>query len=302
MSVPTLPLVPETPKVSGTGASAETVPTLFLLGTHHPGWLSKTHLDGPDSTAVPLFISDRRLRGYRRLPQAVAPWALDSGGFTELASHGTWDNGPTPAQYAARIRRYRNHIGQLLWAAPQDWMCEPWIIAKTGLTVRQHQQRTVANFLELREIAPDLPIIPVVQGWTVADYLHAVDMYDRAGVDLTATPLVGVGSICRRQDTTEAGCILAALHIRGVTRLHGFGFKVLGLRRYATLLTSADSMAWSVAARRRPPLLGCTTHINCANCSRYAYRWRQHVLTTCATASPAVVQPALFHLGAGKVA
>ncbi len=34
--------------------------------------------------------------------------------------------------------RYRDEIGCLLWAAPQDWMCEPWITAKTGLTVAEH--------------------------------------------------------------------------------------------------------------------------------------------------------------------
>ncbi len=34
--------------------------------------------------------------------------------------------------------RYRDEIGCLLWAAPHDWMCEPWITAKTGLTVAEH--------------------------------------------------------------------------------------------------------------------------------------------------------------------
>src|SRR6266545_584236 len=87
----------------------------FLLGTHHPGWLA--------TTGVPLFVSDRRLRGYRRLPRAAADWALDSGGFTELASHGSWEHGPTPEQCVARVRRYARDVGQLAWAAPQDWMC-----------------------------------------------------------------------------------------------------------------------------------------------------------------------------------
>jgi hypothetical protein len=288
----TLDTTPRGTNARGVASNAETVS--FFLGTHQPGWLAKPHLDGPTSVPVPLFISDRRLRNYRRLPQAVAPWALDSGGFTELATHGTWEHGPTPAQYVTRIRRYADEIGHLRWAAPQDWMCEPWIIAKTGLTITEHQHRTVSNYLQLRDLAPDLPIIPVIQGWTVADYLRAVDMYHRAGVDLTTAPIVGLGSVCRRQNTTDAGHILTALHSHGITRLHGFGFKVLGLRRYASLLVSADSMAWSIAARREPPLPGCTTHINCANCSRYAYRWQQRIVAT--TAQPPSVQPALFPL------
>jgi hypothetical protein len=255
----------------------------FFLGTHHPGWLR--------TAPVPLFISDRRLRGYRRLPQANTAWALDSGGFTEIATHGTWANGPTPAQYVARIRRYATHIGRLAWAAPQDWMCEPWLIAKTGLSVAEHQRRTVANYLHLAALGPDLPIIPVLQGWTLPDYLRCVQLYHDAGIDLAAAPLVGLGSVCRRQSTTEAARIVEALHTVGITRLHGFGFKVQGLARCGHLLASADSMAWSYAARRRPPLPGCVGHINCANCPRYAYRWYHHVTHTTPPA-----QLALFDL------
>jgi hypothetical protein len=257
----------------------------FFLGTHQAGWLA--------TAGVPLFVSDRRLRSYRRFPRAAASWALDSGGFTELAAFGTWAHGPTPAQYADRVRRYADQIGRLVWAAPQDWMCEPAIIAKTGLSVADHQSRTVANYCLLRELAPDLPFVPVVQGWTTDDYLRCVQLYDRAGIPLANFPLVGVGSVCRRQSTTGVGHILTALHEVGVTRLHGFGFKVHGLRRFANLLSSADSMAWSVDARRKPPLPDCTGHRNCANCPRYAHRWRATVLAAINQA-PGAVQPALF--------
>lgn len=245
--------------------------TVFFLGTHEPSWLARL--------GVPLFVSDRRLRRYRRLPQAIAPWALDSGGFSELDRYGSWEHGPTPAQYVARIRRYQAEIGQLRWAAPQDWMCEPWIVAKTGRTVREHQARTVGNFLDLRSLAPELPIVPVVQGWSVAEYLACVDRYAAAGVDLTAEPVVGVGSMCRRAATAAAEQVLATLRGRGLSRLHGFGFKITGLRRSGHMLASADSMAWSYAARRDSPLPGCD-HRGCQNCSRYALRWRARVLAT----------------------
>lgn len=260
---------------------------LFLLGTHQPGWLA--------TAGVPLFVSDRRLRVYKRLPVAVAPWALDSGGFTELQYFGRWT--VTPQDYAGRVRRYQDRVGRLGWAAPQDWMCEPVVIAGgrvgpmvfagTGLSVAEHQARTVANLLELRAIAPDLPWVPVVQGYALPEYLRCVDLYAANGVDLTTEPLVGLGSVCRRQATGEAGRIIAALHSRGVTRLHGFGVKTLGIRRYGHLLTSADSMAWSIDARlrRTPALPECHgRHQNCANCQRWALTWRQtRVLATAPT-------------------
>ncbi|MCP9966043.1 hypothetical protein LUX39_14030 [Actinomadura madurae] len=243
-----------------------------------PKWL--------ENATAPLFISDRRLRHRKTFPQAATRWALDSGGFQELKDNGRWTI--TPAQYIDHIRRYRDQIGKLDWAAPMDWMCEPAVIhggtlagqhfVGTHLSVLEHQRRTVENYFHLRDLAPDLPIIPVLQGWTLVDYLTCVDLYDDAGIDLTALPLVGLGSVCRRQSTTEIEQIVTTLAGLGI-RLHGFGVKTRGLDRYGHLLTSADSMAWSAEARwLQQPLPGCTGHKNCANCPRYAYQWHQRIL------------------------
>jgi hypothetical protein len=242
---------------------------VFYLGTHQPGWLARLK--------VPLFVSHRTLRGRRRLPQAVGPWALDSGGFTELALHGGWQT--TPGEYAEAVACYAAEVGQLAWASPQDWMCEPFMLDRTGLSVEQHQARTVDNYCTLRALAPALPFVPVVQGWDLPSYLACVERYTADGVDLAAAPLVGLGSVCRRQATAEIGGIVTELARAGL-RLHGFGVKQRGLAAYADLLESADSMAWSYAARRQPPLPGCRGHRNCANCPRYALRWRAHLLAT----------------------
>lgn len=250
----------------------EPIPLRFYLGTHQPGWLTQTD--------VPLFVSDVRLSRYRSLPVAQGRWALDSGGFSMLSVHGTWAAGPSPAAYAERVRRYSDEIGGLDWAAIQDWMCEPFITAKTGLTIFEHQLRTVDSYLELHALASDLPWAPVLQGFELADYVRCAEIYRDAGVNLAAQPIVGVGSVCRRQGTTQAAEIMAALseEIPGID-LHGFGVKTSGLSQYGTLLSSADSMAWSFNARReQAPMPGCEGHKNCANCLRYALAWRERVL------------------------
>lgn len=247
----------------------------FYLGTHQPGWLG--HFNEP------MFVSDRRLREYKRPPRAVGPWALDSGGFTELSMHGTWADGPTVQEYADRVRRYQRIIGNLQWAAPQDWMCEGFILAKTGLTVTEHQWRTIDNLVDLRAYAPDLPFIPVLQGQTIDDYLRHVDLYRAVGYDLTQEPLVGVGSVCRRQAEDEAGEIFQALHDAGLHHLHGFGLKKRGVAKFGHLLDSADSLAWSFDARRRPRMEQCQEHKNCANCPRFAFAWRQQLLEAVAS-------------------
>lgn len=242
----------------------------FYLGTHRPHWLGLVD--------VPLFVSHVTLSGRRSLPQALGPWALDSGAFSEVASLGQFRT--TPGVYARAVRRYADEIGHLQWAAPQDWMCEPFMLTRTGLSVAEHQQRTVANLLSLRMLAPDLPFIPVLQGWTLGEYLDCVGLYADVGIDLAAEPLVGLGSVCRRQHTDTIAAIVSSLHHLGL-RLHGFGVKIEGLSRYSYGLTSADSMAWSYDARRRPGSLPGCAHRNCANCLRYALAWRTRAVVRC---------------------
>lgn len=239
----------------------------FYLGTHHPDWLARA--------GVPLFVSRTRLVKRRTFPRATSRWALDSGGFTELSKHGRWT--VSAATYAREVRRFSQEIGRPDFVAPQDWMCEPWITQKTGLPVSEHQARTVRNFLELQALAPEVPWMPVLQGWIVTDYWRHVEMYEEAGVRLAQLARVGVGTVCRRQATATAGGIMSSLSTAYGLKLHGFGFKKEGLRDCSAHLISADSMAWSMAARRADgPLPGCT-HASCANCIHFAMLWRSQL-------------------------
>lgn len=246
----------------------------FYLGTHKTQWLRFPAFEG-----VPLFVSHRALAVRKTLPRAVTRWSLDSGGFTELSMHGGWRT--PPAEYVEAVYRYTEEIGHLDWASPQDWMCEDVMTAKTGKSVEEHQQLTIASVLELRAMAPDLPFIPVLQGQAVEDYQRHVRAYESAGIDLRDEPVVGVGSVCRRQATAEIGALVSELAQEGL-RLHGFGVKKAGLVKYGQHLASADSMAWSFGARYEPPLPG-HTHKACNNCPTYALNWRTRVLAGAST-------------------
>ncbi|MBT1185398.1 hypothetical protein HET69_15640 [Streptomyces sp. CJ_13] len=248
--------------------SAPPLPT-FWLGVHRPHWLKESQ--------VPMFVSNRQLARIKTLPRAGSPWALDSGGFTEITSFGEWRT--TPQQYVQQIRRYRDEVGLLSWASQQDLMCEDDALRMTGLSIDQHQDLTVANFLTLRELAPELPIIPVVQGWLRPHYERCVEKFAAAGVDLTKEPLVGVGSICRRPSTFTASWILEDLHAMGL-KLHAFGYKKSGLDISWRHVVSADSMAWSKGGRFERT---CGTHKSEANCLPYALRWREDLLGHLAT-------------------
>jgi hypothetical protein len=240
-----------------------------------------------ETSPVPLFVSHRRLARNVSVPRANIEWALDSGGFTELKMYGEWRT--TPEEYVAAVRRYDREIGRLEWAATQDWMCEPFMLAKTGLTVEAHQLATVRNFVQLqalwyRETDDESPFMPPVQGWAAEDYARCADLYTEHGVDIREFELVGVGSVCRRQHTAEIGDILETLrgHVDPELPTHLFGAKTLGLRRYGHMTTTADSLAWSLDAYYLGRQ-GCDTEhpraaVTCANCLPYALRWRESVL------------------------
>jgi hypothetical protein len=274
---------------------------LFYLGTHRPGWL----WDG--SVDVPLMVSDRWLREYAALhPATVHEWSLDSGAFSELSAYGAWT--VSPREYCERVARYDREIGGLAWAGPQDWMCEPEIIRGgrvsptviapgTGLSVAEHQRRTVASYLELTAMWPqfsdtEAPFVPVLQGYAPGDYEVCRELYEAAGVDLGTMPLVGVGSVCRRSSAAEI-CDIVSVVADMSLNSHWFGVKLAGVRlaglRTGTEITpsglvecgpaSLDSLAWSMDARYGERLPGCTHKAaKCGGCREYAAQYRGKVL------------------------
>lgn len=242
---------------------------MLWLGLHHPNWLERT--------AVPAMVSHRALGIRKRLPRALGQWFQDSSGFTEIDLHGSYQT--SAAEYARLSRRRFDEMGNLAHVAIQDWMCEPHMLAKTGLTVAEHQRRTVDSWFDLHELEPELPWVPVLQGWDRDDYLRHAEEWDRRGVDLARAVLVGVGTVCKRQHTLWAARLFRDLADLGL-RCHGFGLMVRGVLRARDWLSSADSMAWSLDGRF-PQGGRCSRsrdHQRCSGCLDYALLWRRRLL------------------------
>lgn len=195
------------------------------------------------------MVSYNMLR-LRRSFFPAGEWIMDSGAFTIVNKYGGY---PEPVEvYAEEIMRW-SWCGKLMAAVSQDYMCEPFVIARTGLSVAEHQRLTIDRYCQLRRLVPyRIHIMPVLQGYHPSEYADHVRQYDHL---LTKGMWVGVGSVCKRNAKSSAiVAVLDAIHrVRPDLRLHGFGIKLTSLADSCVTdrLYSADSMAWSLSARKQ---------------------------------------------------
>lgn len=210
----------------------------FFIGLDRPS--DAKHFDAA-------FISVNTIRN-RKSDFQVGDWIMDSGAFTTIAKHGGYPHAVD--EYAAHVRRWKS-CGNMLAAVAQDYMCEPVMLERTGLTVADHQRLTIERYDELMSCDPGAYIMPVLQGYAPADYAQHVRDY---GNRFASGAWVGVGSVCKRNgNPSEVAAVLLAIKAeRPDLRLHGFGLKktALGSSIVVRQLDTADSMAWSYNARR----------------------------------------------------
>lgn len=216
----------------------------FYVGLHQPS--DAQHFDR-------CCIHVGRLE-TRRKPLSCKELLLDSQAFRILELHG--DHVLTPEQYAAEIVRICALCDEVT-GVTQDYPCEQYIFDKryelTGIrfTVADHQRLTIARYDELRgRLDRAIEVLPVLQGYHPREYVDHLRQY---GKRLRFGAWVGVGSVCKRNNDPAAirAVLLAIKAARPDLRLHGFGVKITALASPTVrqLLYSADSMAWSNAAR-----------------------------------------------------
>lgn len=210
----------------------------FFVGLHHPNDAGKFDA---------AFISVNTIR-ERKSAFQVNDWIMDSGAFTMILKHGGY---PQPvSEYAAQIKRWKGN-GTLLAAVSQDYMCEADMLKRTGLTVEAHQMLTIERYDALLAEDAGVYIMPVLQGYATVEYIRHLRTY---GDRLRLGAWVGIGSVCKRNSNPMAiWKVLSAIKdVRPDLQLHGFGLKKTSLEEpiIRELLATADSMAWSYAARR----------------------------------------------------
>jgi len=172
--------------------------------------------------------------------------ALDSAGFVAAVRYG---------DYRWNVAHYVDLAAAFPWRwwASMDYCCEPQVANDRPLRLL----RIAATAGKLAECAREAQHrgisapMPILQGWTIAEYLECVDW-----LPLGEWPdLVGVGSMCRRHMHGANGILEVVEALDGVlpphVRLHLFGIKSEALRALAhhPRVAAVDSMAWDMRAR-----------------------------------------------------
>jgi hypothetical protein len=218
------------------------MPLRFYIGLHQPS----------DAQRFERCCIHLQRLVSRRKPLGCAELLLDSRAFNELRQYGRYRS--SAAQFADQVHRiaYAALVDRLV-PVTQDYMCEAVILRKTGRTVAAHQRLTIERYDAIRAaLDASLPLMPVLQGALPEHYIDHLRQYAER---LTFGMWVGVGSVCKRNGhPREIAAVLRAIRAeRPDLRLHGFGCKLtaLGSAEVRAALHSADSLAWSYAARKQ---------------------------------------------------
>ena len=234
---------------------------------------AKEYLSRINRCVPPIMVSARafwrRGTGFRKVSLFHAvDVALDSAGFTAMKLGGyPWSlDEYLDWVFSSTLTDARGWFPWAWWAA-MDYCVEPQIakdrpevlrkLALTASTLDDTLQRLDWWRWEGDNEIPDP--LATIQGWLPDDYRRSIGLLTEvfAARDRDWPDLVGVGSVCRRNVAGPAGVVAVVEAIdralpAGVG-LHLFGVKTEALQvlKDHPRVVGADSMAWSVAARRK---------------------------------------------------
>lgn len=172
---------------------------------------------------------------------------IDSGGYSLLKNGGDYQT--SNQEYLDYVEQYGPELFTL-----RDYPCEPDLLQNRKKTVHEHQQLTTTNHRELLNSIERRGIesqpVTVIQGWKPHEYLVHLDELRQNGL---LTEYVGIGSVCRRHQTTRISKIIHTVRreLPQKYKLHAFGVKTRVLKSPQTMdaLDSADSTAYDYRTR-----------------------------------------------------
>lgn len=219
-------------------------------------------------------------------------WALDSAGFTAMLQWARKGTQPGIAGiYPWTLSQYITLASMTSpsWWSQVDFCVENEIagnqsdvdyrvnatatLLEATLRFMYEWQNELAKSCSSTVVANLLkPPVPILQGYSVGDYLRCLDMmsavWDRWTPWLAAPKLIGLGSVCRRHlHHPQHGLFPILMGLEGNlptgSRLHLFGVKGTCLEEIKHLpwIASTDSMSWDFSSRVKARQARCSNTI-----------------------------------------
>ena len=205
-------------------------------------YTSRYYLDVPNIllSASTSYLQNKKWHNWQGLtPERVF---IDSGGYSFFRKWG---------DYPFSLEKYFEFIDIITELYPvelvaiRDYPCEPTINRKDISTNKERIQKTVSNAVECIESKEDYPWIPVIQGYTLDEYLYCINLYEEVGISLAYS---AIGSICSRKGNIHTiRRIISEIAQRTKGKIHAFGLSLVYLQDpiIFNTLYSSDSAAWN---------------------------------------------------------
>ena len=180
-----------------------------------------------------------------RLPEGFPDQLiLDSGGYSFFSR---WGDYPFSIEDYVSLAHLLQDQYPLYRVATLDYPCEPDINRSHLMTNEDRITKTVYNAVSCYDADKTLPWLPVIQGYTLDEYLHCVDLYNEAGI---ISDYWAVGSLCSRKgELRSIKYLLTNLKELALSnvKVHAFGLNIPYIKdpQIFDLLYSSDSAAWT---------------------------------------------------------
>ena len=175
------------------------------------------------------------------IPDTVEQVFLDSGGYSFFSYYPDYPF--TIEEYINLANIIKDQSG-ITRVVTLDYPCEPDINRSRVSTNEERIQKTVSNAVECIQYDETIPWLPVIQGYTIDEYLYCVDLYKDAGI---TSDYWAIGSICSRKGFPyKIRRIITTLSEALQSKIHAFGIslKYLYDPQIFNNIYSSDSAAW----------------------------------------------------------
>lgn len=222
----------------------------FYFTTHPRDAVRKSLLPGAYVLLVASAHWDaknNRFKITRPPADHIAGFCIDSGGFTAARKWGKYPW--TYRQYVDFIREMSRDV-PVQFAAVMDYACIPSNGKKSEINI-DRIKATIQNEIALRELAPDIPWLPILQGDNFEE--RSEDLELRRALNLLPTEYAGIGSLVGRGIQAAIDTVQFYANELPGLKFHGFGIPIKALDDPVVFATtkSWDTYSWSWGRGKR---------------------------------------------------